>query len=217
MAVKEFGIIGLGKFGFSLAQALMQHNQRVLGVDADPEKVKSASEFLTQTYQAEATDKTALAQLGMADLHAVIVSTGESMEASILVTLFLKELGCPHVTVKAISHDHETVLRRVGADDVIFPERYAATQLAAKLAMPGLIDYLPLGANVLLQELIVHKWAGKTLQELNLTNAHGIQVVAIRQGGEECFRFVPKANQPLHKGDVLAVIGHGEDIHRLEP
>ncbi|GAB1410995.1 TrkA family potassium uptake protein [Desulfovibrionales bacterium] len=217
MSVKEFGIIGLGKFGLSLAQALIKHNQRVVGVDADAEKVKHAAEFLTQTYQAEATDKMALTQLGMADLHAVIVSTGGSMEASILVTLFLKELGCPHVTVKAISHDHETVLKRVGADDVIFPERYAATQLAAKLAMPGLIDYLPLGTNVLLQELTVQKWAGKTLRELNLTNTYGIQVVAIRQGMEECFQFVPKANQPLHTGDVLAVIGHGDTIRRLEP
>lgn len=217
MASKEFGIIGLGKFGFSLAQALAKHGQNVVGVDADPEKVKDAAEFLTQTYQAEATDKVALKQMGMGELHAVIVSTGGSMEASILVTLFLKELGCPHVTVKAVSRDHEKVLKRVGADDVIFPERYAAAQLAAKLAVPGLIDYLPLGTNVLLQELTVHKWAGKTLRELDLTNTFGIQVVAIKQNGEERFQFVPKANQPLRAGDVLAIIGHGDSVCRLEP
>jgi trk system potassium uptake protein TrkA len=217
MADKEFGVIGLGKFGLSLAQSLVNHGQKVVGVDSDPEKVKMASEILIQAYQAEAVDKVALQQLGFGDLSEVIVSTGHSMEASILITLFLKELGCGSVTVKAMSRDHEKVLRKVGADAVIFPERYAAEQLAAKLAVPGLIDYLPLGHNVLLKELVVLRWAGKTLRELNLTNAFGIQVVAVKSSGEKQFVFVPRADQPLHKGDVLAVIGRGETLVDLEP
>jgi len=167
MARKEFGVVGLGKFGLSLAKSLMHHGQTVVGVDSDPEKVKVASEVLTQAYQAEAVDKVALKQLSLAELPSVIVSTGQSMEASILITLFLKELGCRSVTVKAMSRDHEKVLRKVGADEVIFPERYAAEQLAAKLAVPGLIDYLPLGTNVILKELTVDRWSGKTLRELN--------------------------------------------------
>ena len=216
MARKEFGVVGLGKFGLSLAKSLMHHGQTVVGVDSDPEKVKVASEVLTQAYQAEAVDKVALKQLGLAELPSVIVSTGQSMEASILITLFLKELGCRKVTVKAMSRDHEKVLRKVGADEVIFPERYAAEQLAAKLAVPGLIDYLPLGTNVILKELTVDRWSGKTLRELNLTNSFGIQVVAVRGAEEQQFVFVPKADQPLQKGDVLAVIGRGENLMGLE-
>lgn len=216
MARKEFGVVGLGKFGLSLAKSLMHHGQMVVGVDSDPEKVKVASEVLTQAYQAEAVDKVALKQLGLAELPSVIVSTGQSMEASILITLFLKELGCRSVTVKAMSRDHEKVLRKVGADEVIFPERYAAEQLAAKLAVPGLIDYLPLGTNVILKELTVDRWSGKTLRELNLTNSYGIQVVAVRAAEESQFVFVPKADQPLQKGDVLAVIGRGENLMGLE-
>ncbi len=217
MAGKEFGVVGLGKFGLSLAQSLVNRGQTVVGVDSDPEKVKIASEILTQAYQAEAVDKVALQQLGFGELSDVIVSTGHSMEASILITLFLKELGCKSVTVKAMSRDHEKVLRKVGADSVIFPERYAAEQLAAKLAVPGLIDYLPLGHNVLLKELVVSRWAGKTLRELDLTNTFSIQVVAIKAAGEQQFVFVPKASQPLQKGDVLAVIGRGEKLVDLEP
>jgi len=212
MARKEFGVIGLGKFGLSLASSLMDHGQAVVGVDSDPEKVRLAAELLTQAFQAEAVDKTALEQLGIAELPEVIVSTGHSMEASILITLFLKELGCKSVTVKAMSRDHETVLKKVGADSVIFPEHYAAEQLAAKLAVPGLIDYLPLGTNVILKEMVVDKWAGKTLRELNLTNSFGIQVVAVKAADEKQFTFVPKADQPMQKGDVLAVIGRGESL-----
>jgi trk system potassium uptake protein TrkA len=216
MARKEFGVIGLGKFGLSLAASLMHHGQAVVGVDSDSEKVRIASEILTQAYQAEAVDKTAIEQLGFPELPEVIVSTGRSMEASILITLFLKELGCNSVTVKAMSRDHEKVLKKVGADAVIFPERYAAEQLAAKLAVPGLIDYLPLGTNVILKELNVELWAGKTLRELNLTNSFGIQVVAVKVSGEKQFVFVPKADQPLQKGDVLAVIGKGENLLDLQ-
>ncbi|MDY0226782.1 trk system potassium uptake protein TrkA [Desulfomicrobium apsheronum] len=216
MARREFGVVGLGKFGLSLAKSLMTHGQTVVGVDSDPEKVKAASEVLTHAYQAEAVDKVALEQLGFGELPSVIVSTGHSMEASILITLFLKELGCKSVTVKAMSRDHEKVLIKVGADAVIFPERFAAEQLAAKLAVPGLIDYLPLGTNVILKEIIVEDWAGKTLRDLDLTNTIGIQVVAVKRLEEKQFVFVPKADEPLQKGDVLAVIGHGEELLDLD-
>jgi trk system potassium uptake protein TrkA len=209
--------VGLGKFGLSLARSLMAHGQKVVGIDSDPDKVKAAAEVLTQAYQAEAVDKTALQQLGFGELPQVIVSTGHNMEASILITLFLKELGCKNVTVKAVSRDHEKVLTKVGADAVIFPERYAAEQLAAKLAVPGLIDYLPLGTNIILKEFTVERWEGKTLRDLNLTNSFGIQVVAVKGLEEKQFVFVPKADQPLKKGDVLAVIGQGDKLLDLEP
>jgi trk system potassium uptake protein TrkA len=216
MVHKEFGVVGLGKFGLSLARSLMTHGQKVVGVDNDPDKVKTAAEVLTQAYQAEAVDKTALEQLGFGELQEVIVSTGHNMEASILITLFLKELGCKSVTVKAMSRDHEKVLIKVGANAVIFPERYAAEQLAAKLAVPGLIDYLPLGTNVILKELTVEKWAGKSLRDLDLTNSFGIQVVAVKGLEDKQFVFVPSADTPLQKGDILAVIGRGEKLLELE-
>ena len=193
MKRKEFGIVGLGKFGLSLGQALRGHGQTVIGVDSDHEKVKEAAEILDQVYQADAMHKAALQQLGFGELPEVVVSTGHSMEASILIVMFLKELGCRRVTVKAISLDHEKVLKKVGADKIIFPERYAAEQLAARLAVPGLVDYLPLGRNVVLREFVVEKWEGQTLRNLNLTNVYGMQVVAMRSRDAKEFGFVPRA------------------------
>lgn len=216
MTQREFGIIGLGKFGFSLGRALSERGQIVVGVDADPEKIKDAADLLAHVYESDAMDKIALKQMGFADFTEVIVSTGHSMEASILITLYLKELGCKRVTVKASSRDHEKVLKKVGADEVIFPERYAAEQLAAKLAVPGLLDYLPLGHNVILKELTVERWAGRSLRELNLTNTYEIQVLAVKAVEDSQFQFIPRADRPLRRGDVLAVVGRSENLN-LEP
>lgn len=216
MKRKEFGIVGLGKFGLSLGQALRGHGQTVIGVDSDHEKVKEAAEILDQAYQADAMHKAVLQQLGFGELPEVVVSTGHSMEASILIVMFLKELGCRRVTVKAISLDHEKVLKKVGADKIIFPERYAAEQLAARLAVPGLVDYLPLGRNVVLREFVVEKWEGQTLRNLNLTNVYGMQVVAMRSRDAKEFGFVPRADTVLQKGDVLAAIGRAENLEKLE-
>lgn len=216
MKRKEFGIVGLGKFGLSLGQALRGHGQTVIGVDSDHEKVKEAAEILDQVYQADAMHKAALQQLGFGELPEVVVSTGHSMEASILIVMFLKELGCRRVTVKAIGLDHEKVLKKVGADKIIFPERYAAEQLAARLAVPGLVDYLPLGRNVVLREFVVEKWEGQTLRNLNLTNVYGMQVVAMRSRDAKEFGFVPRADTVLQKGDVLAAIGRAENLEKLE-
>jgi len=213
----EIGIIGLGKFGYFLGQSLTDLGHTVLGIDNDSEKIKRAQDVLTQVYKADATDKAALVQLGLAELTHVIISVGHSMEASILIALHLKELGTQNLWCKAVSTEHEKVLKKVGVDHVIFPERFAAEQLARELVIPGLIDYLPLGKGVILQELRVSKWAGKTLRELDLTNKYGIQVVAIKQTGEAEFKFVPKANTVLTKEHILAVIGKEEAIKDLEP
>ncbi|MDD4650214.1 MAG: NAD-binding protein, partial [Desulfoplanes sp.] len=110
----EIGIIGLGKFGFFLGSALINMGHRVVGVDSTQAKVQAAQETLTQVYQANATDSIALAQLGIADLSHVIVSVGQSMEASILIALHLKELKAAQIWVKAVSEDHEKILNRIG-------------------------------------------------------------------------------------------------------
>jgi trk system potassium uptake protein TrkA len=212
---REFAIIGLGKFGSVLGRCLREKGQTVIGIDTDPDKVRLAAEYLSHAYVAEATDKTALMQLGLADCDEVIVSTGHSMEASILITLFLKEIGCKRVIVKAASEDHEKILRKVGADEVIFPEGFAAQQLAAQLAVPGFLDYLPLGEDVVLRQICVREWAGKSLRDLDLTNQFGIQVVAVRKAGTEHFSFVPSPHKPLSAGDLLVCLGPAQAMDGL--
>jgi len=217
MARREIGIIGLGKFGFFLGKSLTDLGHTILGIDRKQDNIRRAQDVLSHVYEADATDKTALSQLGVADLDEVIISVGQSMEASILISLHLKELGECKLICKAISEDHEKVLRKIGVEEIIFPERFAAAQLARKLAIPGLIDYLPFGEDVVLRELEVNKWEGKSLRDLDLTNEYSIQVVAVKRKGAGQFSFVPRAKEKLEKGDILAVLGNEDDVDQLKP
>lgn len=215
MAKSEVGIIGLGKFGFCLAETLIELEQNVVGVDRSEVRVKNAQGVLSQVYHADATDSAALKQLGFHEFSFVVVSIGASMEASILITMNLKELGAEKVWVKAVSQEHEKILYRLGADLVVFPERYVAKQLAHRLAVPGMLNYLSLGEGVVLQELVVDAWGGKTLRQLDLPNKHKVQIVAVRRPGEREFSFVPQADTELHKGDVVVVVGSEDHLRDL--
>lgn len=211
----EVGVIGLGKFGMALAETLLSLGHSVLGVDEDEKSVRRAQGVIPQVYQADARDKAALEQLGFNNFDYVMVSIGRSMEASILVTLNLQELGVPRIWVKAVSEEHRKVLDRVGAHLAIIPEVFVAQQLAHRMAVPGLLEVLPLGKGMLVRETEVDAWAGKTLRDLNLTNRFGVQVVAIRPAGAEDFNFVPKADIPLSTGDVLVLLGHTDNVLKV--
>ncbi|MBG0789099.1 MAG: TrkA family potassium uptake protein [Desulfovibrionaceae bacterium] len=213
---KEVGVIGLGKFGFSLATALTDLGIKVVGVDINPEFVRRAQDTLAQTFEADATDEKALSQIGFQDLERVIVSTGDSMEASILVVLNLQSVGVKNIWVKAVSEAHERVLYKLGVPFVVFPEAFVAFQLAHRLAAPGLHEYFGLGKDVATREIVVDKWAGKTLRDLKLTSTYQVQVIAFRQSGESEFRFVPEADRKLVDGDVLVLLGKTENIIRVQ-
>ena len=213
--VRELGIVGLGKFGLSLAETYVELGHRVLAVDKNEARIKQAQEFLSQVYKADGTDKRALQQLGFGDMEYVLVSIGQSMEASILVVLNLQEMKVPNIWVKAISADHEKVLNKLGADLVVFPERHVAKQLAHRLAVPGLLNYLSLGRGAILQEVTVNKWADQTLRDLDLTNTAGVQIVAIRRLGDKDYTFLLKADDVLRNGDMCVVIGSEESVAKL--
>ncbi|SKA84477.1 trk system potassium uptake protein TrkA [Paucidesulfovibrio gracilis DSM 16080] len=211
----EVGIIGLGKFGYSLGEALAELGHDVVGVDISEAHVRHAQEVLTQVFQADGTDPKALEQLGFKDLDYVVVSIGRSMEASILVALNLQELGVNNIWVKAVSPEHEKVLKRLGVDFVVFPEQFVARQLAHRLAVPGLLDYLALGKGVLVREVEVEHWGGRTLRDLRLPTDYRVQVVAWKHKEDRQFSFVPGPDMTLHDGDVLVVLGNAEDVIKV--
>lgn len=213
---KELGVIGLGKFGFSLAEALANLGHDVVGVDRGDTRVRRAQGKLAQVFKADATDEKALEQIGFKDLDKVIVSTGESMEASILVVLNLQALGVGEIWVKAVSEAHQRVLYKIGVDHVIFPEAFVAHQLAQQLTNLGINDYFGLGTDVATKELVVNKWAGKSLRDLDLTNKFQVQVVAVRKSEEADFSFVPKADNVFEEGDVIVLIGKSENVSQIE-
>ncbi|WP_419788279.1 potassium channel family protein [Pseudodesulfovibrio sp.] len=212
----EIGIIGLGKFGFSLGSALTNLGHDVVGVDLDAEHIRRAQDKLSHVYQADATDEKALEQVGIKELDRVVVSTGESMEASILCVLNLQSLGVENIWVKAISEEHERVLYKIGVPYVVFPEAFVAFQLAHRLATPGIQDYFGMGQDVVTREILISKWAGKTLRDLNLTNEYHVQVVAYRKNGEAQFTFVPEATRPFEQGDVVVLIGKTADVMKID-
>lgn len=219
-ATLEIGVIGLGKFGLQLSRTLVELGHSVVGVDTIETRIRQAQDILSQVYIGNATDIAVLQQLRFQDLDCVIVSVGDSMETSLLVTLNLQEVGVRKIWVKAVSLEHKKVLTRLGVDHVILPEHDVATLLAHRLVNPGMLDLLPIGGGsgqILLQELTVDQWAGKTLLDLRLANEHGVMVVAIKPANFREYRFVPTAHEVLQQGDKLVVIGRSEDVMRLEP
>lgn len=213
----QIGIVGLGKFGFVLGQFLTELGHEVVALDDDPEHVRRAKDVMTQVYQGDGTDPSVLSQLGFSDFAHVVVSVGERMEASILICLHLKELGVQDIWAKAVSWEHEKVLRKIGVNEVFFPERYAARQMAQRITVPGLIEYLPFAQGVLVQKLTVDEWGGQTLRDLNLTNRFRVQVLAVRKREEKDYIYLPQADQMVDKGDELVVMLQEEMIPKIKP
>ena len=212
----DVGIIGLGKFGFALAETLVELGHDVLGIDGNMDMVRRAQGTIAHAYQASGTDIKALEELHFRDLDYVVVSTGNTMAESILTAMNLLDLKIPNIWVKAVSDEHERVLTRLGVHRVMFPEQDVARQMAYKMAVPGLLDYLPLGEGVLVREAVVDTWDGSSLMELALPVSHQVQVVAVKKHGSAQFSFVPKASEPLEKGDVLVLVGELDSVSSLK-
>ncbi|MDR2051081.1 MAG: TrkA family potassium uptake protein [Deltaproteobacteria bacterium] len=213
----EVGVIGLGKFGLGIGSTLTELGHRVIGVDADPDRVRAAQEQFSQVYEANAADMAALTQLQFQYLDVVAVSVGSSMETSILVVLNLQELGLRNIIAKAVSGPHARVLQRLDVKRIIQPELDVAVHTAYRLHNPGMLDFLPIGGGVLIQELVVDAWEKKNLLELNLRDASGVLVAAVRGQEDTEYRFVPDPKKPFAKGDKLLVIGTQESVISLKP
>lgn len=200
-------VIGLGKFGLRFAEEMMRFEYEVLGVDKSAERIKRAQNQLTQVFQAEIADKNSLLQMGFGELSLAMVSVGDSITASTMISMHLMDIEVKHIWVKAVNPDHARLLHRIGLENVIIPESLAAAQLAKKIVMPGFIDIMPFDPKMMIQELSVQKWAGKNLKQLDLTNNYEIQVIAVKAAHASGFQYIPKANQVLNEGDHLIVIG----------
>ncbi|MBX6351438.1 MAG: TrkA family potassium uptake protein [Clostridia bacterium] len=211
---REFAVLGLGRFGSSVARTLFHLGHEVLGVDIDEARVQAMVDHTTQVLQADLTDEATLRSLGLRNFEVVVVAMSD-MEASILVTLMCKEIGCKTVVAKAASEQHGKVLARIGADRVIFPERDSGARLAHSLTTANLLDVIELTPDVSVAELTAGEWlGGKTLRELDLARRFGVTVVAVRRKAE--IRLPVPADERIREGDVLVVIAKNEDLARLE-
>ncbi|HOP06251.1 MAG TPA: TrkA family potassium uptake protein [candidate division Zixibacteria bacterium] len=214
--MKKFAVIGLGKFGFHVAKALYEDHNEVVAIDADPSRVQAIDPYSSEALVMDSTDKEALQALGLERMDGVIVSTGTNIAVSILLCQYLVELGVKRIMIKAINDDHATILQRLGATEVIHPERDVALRIAHSLSMPNILDFIPLSKDFeLIQVGPPAEFLGKTLKDLNLRHKYNVHVIAIKDSGTEAFRLVPSADYIIRAEDILIMLGKIEDIQKI--
>lgn len=210
----RFAVIGLGKFGGAVARSLYEKGHDVIGIDSGRERVQDLRDEATQAIVADCTDQDSLKALGIEDADAVIVSLGERMDASTLVTLYLKELGVKKIVVKAVSEDHGKILALIGATEIVHPERDSAMRVATALGAKSILEYLPIGVGFSLVEMLSPpQFRGKTLAELQIRATYHVLVVAVKNGDR--LDLVPGGSYEVREGDILVAIGRNEDLAQL--
>ena len=209
----RFGVIGLGNFGHHVAKTLYEEGHEVIAVDADREHVQKIKDYSTVAMVGDAASKEFLVAHGFADLVAVVVSTGERSHIASLITLYLKELKVPRIVVKAISEDHGRILEKLGATDIIFPEKDMAIRTARTLSAPNILEHIPLGDDFSITEISPpRKFIGKSLVELDLRNRYQVTVLGIRDVLTDEFTPLPPAQRLIRDSDILVLAGKPNDV-----
>ena len=212
---RQFAIIGLGRFGSNMAKALHKMGYEVLAIDKDMQKVQEFSNEFTHVVQADATDEDALRALGILNFDVVVVAIGENLQANVLATLQLKEIGARYIVATARDTLQIKLLEKIGADRVVSPERDMARRVAYNLASTSVMDYIELSPEFSIVEITVpHSFQNKTLVESNIRAKYGINVVAIKRG--EDLIVSPQPTEHLLKADIAVVVGSNEGINSLE-
>lgn len=212
---KEFVVIGLGRFGGSIVRELIEQGADVMAIDKFADRVDEFASIATQAIVADTTDESVLKSLGIRNFEHVIVAIGEDIQSSILTTLMLKEIGVNKITVKAQNDYHEKVLRKIGADQVVHPERDMGIRIANNIMTNNVLDYLELSEEHSIMEIKANEiLAGSTLIDLDIRAKYGINIVAIKRGAN--ILVSPQADEEIKINDVLIVIGADADIIRFE-
>jgi trk system potassium uptake protein TrkA len=215
--MKKFAVIGLGNFGFHAAKALFSYGNEVVAIDSDKVRVQAIDQYSTEAVFADATDTEALRVLGLDGMDAVLVSTGTKISISILICLHLQEIGVKKIIAKAVDPDHEKILKRVGATQVIHPERDMAERVSRNLSQPNVLDFIPLAAEFeLVQIEPPTQFIGKSLKDLDLRAKHNVHIIGIREQAPDKFVLIPPADTLIKNNQILIAIGKSEDIAKIK-
>ena len=215
--MKRFAVIGLGNFGFHAAKALFEDGNEVIAIDTDKARVQAIDQHATEAVVLDATDKEAMKSLGLENMDGVIVSTGTKISISILICLYLQEMGVKKILAKALDDDHAKILKRVGATEIIHPERDMALRVSRGLSRPNMLDFIPLADEFdLIQVGPPREFIGKSLKDLNLRAKYNVHIIAIKELVPENFRLVPPASFVIKDSDILIMLGKSEDIRRIK-
>ena len=215
MRKKQYAVIGMGRFGSSIAKALAEMGFEVLAVDSNEQRIQEISSIVTHAVTADATDEEALRAIGVRNFDVAVVAIGDDIQASILTTLILKDLGMPNLIVKAQSDLHGKVLSKIGADRVVFPERDMGLRVAHHLISPNVLDFIELSPDYGIIEFQAPSgMIGRTLKQLDIRAKHRCNVMALKNNG--VMNITPMPDHMIQADDVLVVVGANRDLSGLE-
>ncbi len=212
---KNVIVLGLGRFGYSVATKLFEKGIYVTAVDSNYKKVEKIANFVSSAAQGDITEEMAMKSLGINNYDVAIIATGTDIEASIEATLICKDSGVDKVIAKATSQSHARILKKIGADQIVYPELDTGERLARSLAGSNLLELVQFSNDFSLIEIKVHEdWIGKSLIELDFRKAYKMNVVAFERDGKMLMDIDPSTE--IRKGDVLVLIGDNENAKALE-
>jgi trk system potassium uptake protein len=214
MTKQSYAVIGLGRFGLSIASKLFEAGQEVMGIDIDEERIDDGKLTLTHAVVLDSTEEESLKSIGIRNFDYVIVAIGNDMQASILTTLLLKDMGVKKVIAKALNKRHGQVLTKVGADWVIHPERDMGERVAHQLLSPNVLNYIELSSEYNIEEIMIPPGiTSKNLRELDLRAKYNLTAIAVVNN--ENIIISPSPDQILQEGDKLVVLGNRENINQF--
>ena len=211
---KQYAVLGLGNFGTSVAVTLQNLGCEVVVADGSMERIQNIADSVSYAVKGDITDKELIRSIGASNLDGAIVAISENMEASIMATMLVKEEGVPYVLAKAQNDIHAEILRKIGADAIVYPEREMGAKVAKTLVSADFADWITLSPECSVVEIAIpKKWVGKTLKELDVRKRHDVSVVGYtRQGKTE---VNPDPNMPLQEDMILILIGTNRALHEF--
>jgi len=215
--MKRVIVIGLGIFGINIVRELYEGGFEVYAIDKNKDAVQKVKDFSTKAIVADGTDKEVMELIGVQEDDTIVISFGEDLAASTLITLHMKQLKVKNIIVKAPNEEHKLILEKVGATDVIIPEKEIAGKVARSIITPNVLDYLPLSDGYMIFEMAPpDSFFGKTIAELQLRNKYHIEVIAIRDVLLDRVHMVPHAGFVIKDGEVMVVVGKEADIKKIK-
>lgn len=214
--MKRIVVVGLGNFGWVLAERLHELGHEVVAIDQRPELVDAIGPKVSRALVGDATKRAVLEEAGVAEADAAVVTTGDNLAASVLTLLAVRDIGVKRIFVKVISDEHTRIVDALGAEESVFPERESALALASRLTAGSLLKYVQLGPDLSVQEMAVPtEWQGQTLRQLALPSRYRAQVVALHDVLRDEMLPVPDPDRPLTPSDAILVAGQPSVLEML--
>lgn len=215
MEKTQYVVIGLGRFGTSVAKTLYSLGHDVLAIDKEEDVIQEISESVTYAIQLDATEESALKSIGVKNFDIAVVTIGTNIQASTMITLLLKEMGVGYIVAKAHNELHAKILYKIGADRVVLPEKDMGVRVAHNLISTNILDYIELSPDYSIAEILPPKdWNDKTLMQLNIRAKYGINIMAIKKGNK--VKVAPAGEDLIEEGDIIVAIGNSDNLSKIE-